>query len=382
MPIDTNVLGEKLKRYREQFSLTFPEVAQATGVNEQRLKELETGSRFPSGDEILILAAFYKCDYKFFVSNERLAAFEETETLFRRYGEEFSKQDRWAVQEFLFLSECESFLQAELGKEPRNAFRFQKQGTSFKKHGEEAAARLRLHLGYTALSVSLDIYKDFRAVGIHVFRRKLENSNISGLYLKHPIAGNCILVNYSEDVYGQRFTAAHEAGHAILDSDDSFIVSFSFDKRKTQEIRANTFAAHYLAPSSFLKAIPESHKWNQTKAIEWANKLKVSTEVLAYALSREKLITSNTVELIKSVRVPKRDKTDPEIPPTLSPKSQERKRQLLEAGLSNYYVNLCFQAYRDSLISASRLTEMLLLESNSALRALAALYGEHLQYGS
>jgi len=382
MPIDTSVLGEKLKRYRAQFSLTFPEVSQATGVSEQRLKEFESGSRFPSGDEILILADFYKCDYKFFVSNERLAPFEETETLFRRYGEEFSKQDRWAVQEFLFLSECESFLQSELGKKPKSAFQVRKTGTSFTRQGEDAALKLREHLGYSARAVSLDIYRDFRSVGIHVFRRKLENSNISGLYIKHPLAGNCILVNYSEDVYRQRFTAAHEAGHAILDSTDSFIVSLASDKRRTQEIRANAFAAHYLAPSSFLRAIPESHEWSQPKAIEWANKLKISTEALAYALSREKLITADMVEVIKSVRVPRRDKSDPEIPPSLAPKSQARKRQLLEAGLSNYYVSLCFNAYREGLVSASRLMEMLLLQDNSALNGLATLYGEHLQYAS
>jgi len=34
-------------------------------------------------------------------------------------------------------------------------------------------------------------------------------------------------VNYSEDVYRQRFTAAHELAHAIFDSDDSAVVSFA-----------------------------------------------------------------------------------------------------------------------------------------------------------
>ena len=83
-----------------------------------------------------------------------------------------------------------------------------------------------------------------------------------------------------------------------------------------------------------------------------------------------------------SVRVPKQDKIDPEIPNTLAPQSKERKRKLLERGLSNYYVGLCFESYREGLISAARLGEMLLIDGDSELMILADLYGERLKYGS
>jgi transcriptional regulator with XRE-family HTH domain len=122
MPLDQKLLGEKLQRYRQHFSRTLSEVSEATGIGVQELEAYEAGASAPSGDEILIFADYYKCDYKFFISNEKLAPFEETETMFRRYGDEFSKEDRWAVQEFLFLSECESFIQEALEKRPRNKF--------------------------------------------------------------------------------------------------------------------------------------------------------------------------------------------------------------------------------------------------------------------
>src|SRR6266545_5066306 len=381
MPLDQKLLGQKLQRYRKQFSRTLSEVSEATGISVQKLEAYEAGTAAPSGDEILIFADYYKCDYKFFISNEKLAPFEETETMFRRYGQEFSKDDRWAVQEFLFLAECESFLQDALEKRPRKNFIFRGLSVHFKKLGDSAAAELREFLQYPATGISLDIYKDLRSIGIHVFRRKLHNSNISGLYVKHPVAGGCILVNYTEDVYRQRFTAAHEACHAILDSEASFVVSLASDRSQAQETRANRFASHYLAPSSFLKAIPHSRTWNTAKALEWANKLNVSTEALAYALQRERLIDSQTVEVIKSVRVPKTEKVDPELPATLTPQSRRRKQELLERGLSNYYVNLCFESYREGIVSAARLAEMLLMESDSELRTLATLYGEHIQYG-
>lgn len=134
-------------------------------------------------------------------------------------------------------------------------------------------------------------------------------------------------------------------------------------------------------PPAFLQRIPEPSQWNSEKAIHWANTLKVSTEALAIALSEAGLIDAATMGIIRGVRVPQETKEDPELPATLSPRPQARKKELLQRGLSNYYVNLCFEAYRESIISAARVAEMLLLDGDAELRELAELYGETLQYG-
>jgi Zn-dependent peptidase ImmA (M78 family) len=209
-----------------------------------------------------------------------------------------------------------------------------------------------------------------------VFRRKLENSNISGLYIKHPIAGKCVLINYNEDIYRQRFTAAHEVAHTILDENDDVLVSFSWDKKDLKEIRANTFASAYLMPPEFICKIPESNKWTVEKSIEWANKLKVSTHALAIALSENNLIDNEAYKIITGTKVPKSYKEDPELSSKLPPNSRERKQVMLEHGLSDYYVALCFEAYRERILSESRLTEMLLLETNLELYEFSKLYGE------
>jgi Zn-dependent peptidase ImmA (M78 family)/transcriptional regulator with XRE-family HTH domain len=313
MTFDLVLFSSKLKRYREQFETSVDEVSRATGIPTQALASLEHGERRPTGDEVLILADYYKCDYQFFISNEQLAPFEQTETLFRRYGDEFSKEDRWAVQEFLFLCECEEFLLSLIPRRDLKPFRFVKIGTYFKGHAESAAARLRGHLGYSSNQVGSDVYDDFRCLGFHIFRRELGNSNISGLYIKHPMAGKCILVNYSEDVYRQRFTAAHETAHAILDQEEDFVVSLISDKSNLVEVRANTFASRYLMPPEFLSQIPDSRRWTPEKAIDWASRLKVSTEALAYALKNANLISEFVEAQIKSVRVPLEMKIDPEL---------------------------------------------------------------------
>src|SRR5262249_38391934 len=139
MALDLQFLGEKLKGYREQFELSHEEVSQATGISVTALAAFEKGERSPTGDEILILSDFYKCDYKFFLSNESLAPFEQTKKLFRRFGDKFSREDRWTVQEFLFLADVEAYLQEALGKEPPNPFSFKEIGSYFKGHAEQAA---------------------------------------------------------------------------------------------------------------------------------------------------------------------------------------------------------------------------------------------------
>lgn len=382
MALDLKLIGGKIQRYREQLEYSLQELSDLTGIPLQRLEQLEMGNEEPTGDEILILADFFRCDYRFFISNEKLAPFEQTDQLYRKYGSDFSKADRRRIQDFLFLCECEEFLLRELGRaQGRQPFSFQKRGDIYKLHGEQAAEMLRKHLGYGPREVGMNIYDDIRRIGVHVFRRKLGNSNISGLFIRHPTAGECVLINYSEDIYRQRFTAAHEAAHTILDKDEDVVVSFTrYEKPALVEIRANTFASRYLMPPEFLRQIPDPAVWTQNKAIQWASQLKVSTEALAYALREADLIDSETVKELKEVRVPSEAKIDPEIPAGMSERSKERKHVLLAMGLSDYYIDLCFEAYNREVISRGRLSECLLMD-DSELLEVAELYGRSLIYG-
>jgi Zn-dependent peptidase ImmA (M78 family) len=380
MPVDPIVLGGKLAKYREQFQLSFDELSITTGIPGEDLASYESGSKTPSGDVLLVLADFYKCDYKYFISNEKLAPFEQTDILFRQHGDEFSKADRWAVQEFLFLCDCEQFLLQEMGWTQIVDFKYSKVSSIHKTNGIDAARKLRNKLGYANNVIARNIYNDFKSIGLHLFRRALENSNISGLYVKHPFAGKCILINYSEDVYRQRFTAAHEAAHSILDDDQEVIVSFKkTDVTDYREVGANNFASHYLMPPDFLMAIPDARVWSQDKITEWASKLKVSVEALVYALRNQNLIPPERENELKASRVPRDAKEDPELPRDLPPLSRERKLILLKKGLSNRYVRLCFEAYHKQVVSFGRLAEMLLTDERQ-LTDLMDLYKETIKY--
>lgn len=377
MAIDLLALGSKLAKYRGQLKESIVEVASSTGIGTARLAAIEAGQIEATGDEVLILADHYRCDFKFFISNEQVASFEQTETLYRAHGSDFTKEDRRAVQDFLYLCEIEDFLMQELDRTPKS-FSFVPTGSFFKGHGEAAAASLRTALGYSDREVPRDVYAEFRNVGVHVFRRKLGNSNISGLFIRHPVAGKCALVNHSEDIYRQRFSAAHEMAHAIFDSAQGASVSFEGPSGSDLvELRANRFASCFLMPPAFLAQLPDPARWLDADAQRWANELRVSCAALAIALKEAKLIDAAAYNRIRNQRVPREAKVDPELPQSLNATQRERKARLLESGLSDYYVNLCFEGFSAGVISIGRLTEALLC-SHGELAELATLYSRTL----
>ena len=375
MSFDRAAFADKIRRSMEHLGVDGNEVMVGTGIPEARFLILRAGSADPTGDEVLILADYFDSDYKFFISNERLAAFEETDSLYRKHGELFSKSDRRAIQQFLYLCECESWLWKS-NPHRSESFGFAPQGSNFKRQGHAAASELRSHFGYRDDQIPSDLFRDIRKLGIHVFRRKLENSSISGVMIRHPEAGRCILVNYDEDVYRQRFTAAHELAHALME-DSEFNVSLSRDGSNLIEVRANAFASHYLITPVFARSVlTRIATWNDTTIIEWAKRLKVSTEVLRISLKEQRIIDNITFNQLKGSRVPRDQKIDPEIGSETG-RTRDRKLSLLQRGLSMRYVNECLEALDNRRISHARAAEMLMVREDEMgeIKALFTVSG-------
>lgn len=381
MALDHQIVARKLHQARKLQSLDVEEVSQAVGIAVSRINQIELGKVKPSGDEVLILANFYRHDFRDFLDENRPLPFEQTDILYRWHGEVFSPQDRRAIQEFLYLCEIEAVLEAEIGI-PKKIFTFTPQGTHFKSHGEPAVKALRSLLGYAPNAVPRDVFSDFRQIGIHLFRRRLASSDISGLYIEHPIAGHCVLINYDEDTYRQRFSASHEAAHVIFDSSESVMVTYRqgtscYKEGDLKEIRANSFASCYLMPRGQL---PRSQQWTDELAIKWAQQFRVSTTALSIGLREAGLVDESTAKKIRSVKVPNTEKIDPEAPADLTEHQQIRRLALLEHGLSDYYVGLCFEAHHRGLISAGRLSEALLAD-HADMREISVLYGRAIRDG-
>lgn len=377
MSFDLNLFGAKLERCRTNLQLELKELSAKTGIDENRLSKLEKGEIEPSGDEVLIFSDLYKQNYNFFISNQQKSASEQVDILYRKFGNDFSKEDRWAIQDFIFLCEAEYFILKELDFRTVH-FDFKPTGTFFKSHGVDAAVKLRTRLGLKDDQIINDPYFTFRQLGIHIFRRKLSNSNISGLFINHPTAGKCVLVNYEEDIYRQNFTLAHEVGHTIFDFLDSINISFlKWSKNDLKEVRANSFASNFLIPKSLFQKFSASN-WTEKQVLDVANQLQVNPEPLAIAMKEAGIIDEERFSVLRRLKIATADKLDPELR-NLSPRYLEAKENLLQKGLSSYYVRNAFECYNRGIISAGRLAEIL-LSNESELIQLLSLFNLQLTY--
>ena len=376
MPFTAATFGRKLATLRTDFGQELNNLAEASGIAVTRLIVLESGQDDPTGDELLILADCFRKDFRFFISDEATDPDDGVELLFREHGGDLSPSDRIAIAEFAYLCRCQAALERELGKARPASFKFQQRGSYFKQHGKECAEALRLHLKLGVRGVPRDLFAAMRDLGIKVFRRKLENSDISGLFMNHPEAGLCILVNLAEGMARQRFSAAHELGHALLDKKR---VTFSkvgeWDSGVLVEVRANAFASSFLMPASILSDGDRS-RWSDPREVtDWAGRLRVSVPALISALYGERLIDETQRASLKlSARRPADDPPDPELEGARTPAQAKRWHALFERGLSKNYVDLCFEAHAQGIISRGLLSEML-LATPSETKAIASLFG-------
>lgn len=377
MAIDKILIGNKLKRCRVNLQKDIEEIEILTGINKDRIKSLENGLIEPTGDEILIFSDVYLEDYRYFISNEKLSASEKVEVMYRKFGGAISKKDRETIQEFIYLCENEQYV-SDLLQVKQTTFSppiFQK---VYSKDGVKVAYPLRKALGYNNEQLYGDIFSEFRKIGIHVFRKKLDSDNISGLFIKHPTAGKCILINYDEDIFRQNFTLAHEVGHALMDGGEEFNISTKSDNTSEyREMRANNFASSFLIPEDVVSKL-NSVSLIDDIILQTALKLKVNTQPLLIALKNYGIITKIEYNRFSQLKVSREEKIDHELQ-NLSPNIFKAKSKLLEMGLSSYYVRRCHDAYLSNHISSGKLAEMLLV-SLSDLPSLLSLFNLSLQY--
>ena len=78
MPVDPRTVARKLKQARELQSLSVSEVSEATSIAAERIALVESGESAASGDEVLILANFYRHDFRDFLDDNRPGPFEQT----------------------------------------------------------------------------------------------------------------------------------------------------------------------------------------------------------------------------------------------------------------------------------------------------------------
>jgi hypothetical protein len=132
--------------------------------------------------------------------------------------------------------------------------------------------------------------------------------------------------------------------------------------------------ANFLVPPELISAVGAGDWSDPRKVSAWAERLRVSVPALLFALVAAKKLTHEQREAIRKAvpRLP--DPPDPELEGDLSDIQLARKRALLERGLSQHYVALCFDAYSADIITFGRLADML-LTTGAGVHEIASLFG-------
>lgn len=357
MSYDHILIAQKLLRSRNNMGLDKGEVSNLAGIDVDRIEALESGAVEPSGDEILILADVYKEDFRYFINNQNLSSAETVDELYRLNGS-IAKTDKQAIQSFIFHSANEQVLFDSLGKKkelfispPINNERV------WKSDGIKVAQALRKFLGYKNMEAYRNLYFEFRRIGLHIFRVKLQDSNLSGLFVKHPIADKCVLVNFDDNLYRQNFTLCHEVGHALMDG-SNYNVSYLAQK-DYREYRANAFASEFLLPQAVIKQINPS-SLTPENVVRYAAQFRVNVQAFLIALENAGVITPDKRAEYDMMRlkVPNTEQVDYELE-DLTDYLKDSYKMMFERGITPYYVRLCYEAYENGLITVDRMSEIL-----------------------
>ena len=111
---------------------------------------------------------------------------------------------------------------------------------------------------------------------------------LSGMYIRER---HLIAVNQLHPRVRQRFTIAHEIGHAILHTDDLFVDQVFYRDGhaapEKQEVEANRFAAELLMPLDAVKQVIATHvhAYHEALVATLAEKFGVSAQAFAVRLA-------------------------------------------------------------------------------------------------
>jgi Zn-dependent peptidase ImmA (M78 family) len=176
------------------------------------------------------------------------------------------------------------------------------------REGAAAAERLHRKLGVRERletgGGTVNVFALINELDVPLLLRPLEG--LLGAYLNFPSRG--ILITTQRQLSIQRFTAAHELGHCMLDHKPSLDDEASILRRMPvnfepghdyQEVEADAFAVAFLMPKWLLALHMKQQGWTipdfrrPNVVYQLSLRLGASYEALCWTLFRYKMITSN-----------------------------------------------------------------------------------------
>jgi len=276
VPVSQEKLGERLKSAREASGLKQQDVADALDIQRTSLIAIESGKRSVSSIELDGLARLYRRDMAEFFEE----AFEEdpTHVLLRVMSTTELPEDSINREELLkCASLCRhvTFLEQllELPESPIVPVTYALRPPSTRwdavQQGMTMAEqeRKRLGLGGWPAKNLADIIK---RQGVRVMEHAM-SEQISGLFFHGSKLGLVVVVNSKHSEQRKLFSYAHEYCHVLVDRNRPSLISHLKNREELVEVRANSFAAHFLMPEEgvreFLQTLGKAEATRQVTEV-------------------------------------------------------------------------------------------------------------------
>jgi Zn-dependent peptidase ImmA (M78 family)/transcriptional regulator with XRE-family HTH domain len=251
MPITQIELGRRIRQAREACAMTQEEVAEKLGVSRSIVVQIEQGKRPVSGLELQTLAYLFARDLREFLADE-FTQDDVVHALFRSHEDVEQDGIKQALRDCIALGRELTSLEDLLGisratvtvatyshSVPRTRWQAIQMG-------EQVALEERRRLGLGSAPLG-DVSSLVEAQGIRTGTVSMPEG-ISGLMISHPQVGPFVVINERHAAVRRRFSWCHEYAHVLLDADTVGLVSRESDRDDLREVRANSFAANFLAP--------------------------------------------------------------------------------------------------------------------------------------
>ncbi len=249
--------GARVRKLREKYCYSQDDLAAYLKISRATVAQMELGNRVIDSVALEKIADFLGCNPMVFFE-ETQAINDPAAILFRANSDLSSNQH---------LKQCVSNC-LKLGRESvnlRNILNIETNSTATpsyglkppaskweaKEQGKMIAAqeRRRLELGHLPVT---DMITLIESQGILVGQEEM-HPDISGFTVKDQNAGLFIFVNSTNPGVRKRFSLVHEYCHAIADTERPVSVSHTSKHSELLEVRANSFAAHFLVPDDLCR---------------------------------------------------------------------------------------------------------------------------------
>lgn len=245
-------LAQRLRSFRERQGLSQETLAKWLGVSRSALASYESGMRNPGISVLENMAYRLGCGVETLLTSPE--GIDPTAVLLRADpGLQENEEAQDCVRRCVRIGQEVSWLEEKLAvpraSESMPSYRMQTPSSKIEsiRQGERIASqeRQRLGLGYTPIENVVNVLSDS---GVCASLVPL-SAEISGISIMQD-NGFHVFVNSSHSPARQRFSLAHEFAHVLLDlkHDSRVVISQNSDANALREVRANAFAAAFLAP--------------------------------------------------------------------------------------------------------------------------------------